>query len=885
MGVEAAHSHPLCGTTCICEELPYSHSFYTWQAWDGESSFSGSNVYLTQDATWPTGAFTVRGSVHICLNGHTINFPDGISIAYGTSLTFCDCTDRGKVTGANIFVNGSAYVYGGTIATDLQIDDRAVLYVIGGSMTEIYNHEGGTVNFGYIKGRSPKVTYELYNAGTMKISGGNISDLDCQDSSVTEISGNPSIKRLSGYGGSIYLSGKVDIGNAYFGSDTSVFASNKAKTEYYEGTPLTISPRAVILVQNVKDKAHLAYIKVLDTIPHKDSLIGTDLVCEVPSKTGTCGIDLKWALWEDGTLELYGSGAMEEYKYLSDRPWPSEIKKLVVGDQVTSISDSAFELTKLESITFGSASLSIGNYAFSRCYNLTDIDFGTGTILPGHNVFHHCDNLRFVHIPAGVKMDESYWDIGSGYDMFMYCENLETAVVDAAYVGPYVFESCYNLKQVAFTDPNVEFYCLESADLSGHIFNTQGVKSVDIEVIGYECSKAHLLTTKKKYFVYLTFKPIEGDTSKHNAVVTSGTPASCTSTGLSDGSKCSKCDLILKAQETIPAKGHDYKEEVTKSASCVETGEKTLTCNVCGDVVTESMEVDSTNHVGDSVLKDQKDASCTEAGYTGDTYCGSCDTLLISGKEISKLGHLYDDGVVTKESTCKEKGIRTFTCSACKDTYTEELSLSDKHGELEVRGRKEAQIGVAGYTGDTYCILCGSMLEEGVVIDPLPEPHVHSYQSSVTSEAGCTTDGVMTYSCNCGDFYTEVIPATGHKDLILKFKKSASCTIDGYTGDTYCNSCGNLMEEGSIIPKLGHAWDEGEETSTPGCVTDGVTTFSCSRCNETKTESIPAKGHVETILKNEKETSCKEAGYTGDAYCKACDTLLIPGKEIPKSDV
>ena len=112
--------------------------------------------------------------------------------------------------------------------------------------------------------------------------------------------------------------------------------------------------------------------------------------------------------------------------------------------------------------------------------------------------------------------------------------------------------------------------------------------------------------------------------------------------------------------------------EVTKEATCVSTGEKLYTCTVCGETKTEEIPVDPNHHVGGTVIKDAKDATCGAEGYTGDTYCASCNALLEEGKTIAATGkHTWDDGKVTKEPTYEENGEKTFTCTVCGETKTE----------------------------------------------------------------------------------------------------------------------------------------------------------------------------------------------------------------------
>lgn len=72
-------------------------------------------------------------------------------------------------------------------------------------------------------------------------------------------------------------------------------------------------------------------------------------------------------------------------------------------------------------------------------------------------------------------------------------------------------------------------------------------------------------------------------------------------------------------------------------------------------------------------IRNQKAATCTEDGYTGDTYCTDCNTLLQTGTSIPSSGHSWDNGVVTKQPTETEEGIRTYTCTVCSATRTESI--------------------------------------------------------------------------------------------------------------------------------------------------------------------------------------------------------------------
>ena len=72
-------------------------------------------------------------------------------------------------------------------------------------------------------------------------------------------------------------------------------------------------------------------------------------------------------------------------------------------------------------------------------------------------------------------------------------------------------------------------------------------------------------------------------------------------------------------------------------------------------------------------IRNQREATCTQTGYAGDTYCTDCDKLMSTGKELAALGHDYK-ATVTKQPTTTEEGVRTYTCTRCGHSYTESIA-------------------------------------------------------------------------------------------------------------------------------------------------------------------------------------------------------------------
>ena len=84
-------------------------------------------------------------------------------------------------------------------------------------------------------------------------------------------------------------------------------------------------------------------------------------------KSGSCGPNLKWHLTDDGVLTITGKGEM--YDYSHSRPWGySDIKRIIIGDSVTTIGNSAFsDCYSLTSVTIPNSVTTIGEFAFSDC--------------------------------------------------------------------------------------------------------------------------------------------------------------------------------------------------------------------------------------------------------------------------------------------------------------------------------------------------------------------------------------------------------------------------------------------------------------------------------------------------------------------------------------
>ena len=357
-------------------------------------------------------------------------------------------------------------------------------------------------------------------------------------------------------------------------------------------------------------------------------------------------------------------------------------------------------------------------------------------------------------------------------------------------------------------------------------------------------------------------------------------------TGVAEGSTTLTASLYGLTAADMPTinvyrcEHHWDQGEIITEATCTEEGEKKFTCSICGDEKTEKVSATGHQH---TEIRNKKEATCKETGYSGDTWCKDCGKKILSGQTIAKTeNHSWDAGKVTTKATCTEEGEKTFTCSICGDKKTEKISATG-HQHMEIRNKKEATCKETGYSGDTWCKDCGKKILSGQTI---AKTENHSWDAGkVTTKATCTEEGEKTFTCSiCGDEKTEKVSATGHQHTEIRNKKEATCKEEGYSGDTWCKDCGKKILSGQAIVKTeDHSWNQGEITKEPTCKEEGEKTFTCSICGNTKTEKVSTTDHQHMEIRNQKNPTCKEAGYSGDTYCADCGVKISSGKTIAKT--
>ena len=390
---------------------------------------------------------------------------------------------------------------------------------------------------------------------------------------------------------------------------------------------------------------------------------------------------------------------------------------------------------------------------------------------------------------------------------------------------------------------------------------------------------------------------------------------------------------------------HKFTETVSKmylksAATCQSPAVYYKSCLVCDEKSSETFEYgekDFSNHIGNTYLVGQKEATCYAEGYTGDTYCSTCNHEIERGTSIAKNAHnpasvwTTDEtdhwkecqtvgcgNIIDKahhsggEATCVNKAI----CEVCKIEYGDVDATN--HKNTEIRGATDSTCCEAGYTGDKWCTDCNTKIESGSEISSTGNHtdvdgkwesdgtnHWHTCyfgtKFDITAHNGGEATCKSPAECSeCGHSYGP-LDANNHKGTTyLKNQKGATCFEEGYTGDTYCSDCNEKIADGQSIAKNAHnpasVWttnehDHWKECQTVGCgnVIDKAahsggeaTCVSKAVCEVCKAQygDVDATNHKHTEIRDAKPATEQEKGYTGDTWCSDCNKKITTGSEI-----
>lgn len=543
-------------------------------------------------------------------------------------------------------------------------------------------------------------------------------------------------------------------------------------------------------------------------------------------------------------------------------PIAIENKELVVPEGINVICQYACNGAKLTSISLPNSLMTITEYSLSN-NDFKSVTIPKNVTTINKNAFNSCYNLKEVNYnatEAQTGVSYNFLFTFSKYSVFKNCSSIEKINIgeNVKSIPIALFTNLTGLKTVNILgDSNLD-------TITKYAFYS----SNNLEDVYYS-----------RYYKY--WKLIDIDSNGNSPL-------------LSATLHCLECENCSWDDGTC-----------TVAATCSATGKKLYVCTVCEKERVEILPIDSNNHP-ETEIRDKKDATCVDTGYTGDTYCTKCDKKLFDGETIAPTGNHDYVGVVTYP-TCTEKGYTTYTC-ACGDSYVGDYVDSlghtggtatckdqaictacgksygeldnDNHTNIVTDKAVDATCNKTGLTEGSHCADCNKVIVAQTVTKKLN----HTYTSVVTAP-NCNEKGYTTYTCSvCGDTYVgDYIDALGHTGGTATCKEQAVCTtcgesygelnsdnhtnivtdkaVDatcsktGLTEGSHCADCNKVIVAQTITSKLSHNYKS--VVTAPTCTEKGYTTYTCSVCGDTYIGSeTAALGHCD----NDGDSKCDSCG-------------------------
>ena len=378
--------------------------------------------------------------------------------------------------------------------------------------------------------------------------------------------------------------------------------------------------------------------------------------------------NLTWKLYEDGTLNISGTGAMKDYDS-DDSPATQKkdsVKKVVIEDDVTSIGNYAFSgCSSLTDITLPSSVTSIKSCAFYKCSQLASIEIPSSVTSIGNSAFQNCTGLTSITIPESVT--------SIGDSAFRNCTGLTSITISdrVTSIGNYVFWGCSNLTSIVIPDSVTSIGVLAFNDCSSltSITIPDSVTSIGYAAFS-DCSSLKIISLSCKSTLKKSDFGDQADLvsyTSHTLKKTEAKAATCTEKGNKEYWTCEHCGkyflsddtnpetaTAVELSETVIPASHKLTKVEAKDATCAEDGNKEYwTCEHCkkyflsddtnpetATAVEQSETIIPALKHKNATTRDAVEPNGTKPGYSGDRYCPDCDTVLEKGYTYWNEGNL-----------------------------------------------------------------------------------------------------------------------------------------------------------------------------------------------------------------------------------------------------
>ena len=357
---------------------------------------------------------------------------------------------------------------------------------------------------------------------------------------------------------------------------------------------------------------------------------------------------------------------------------------------------------------------------------------------------------------------------------------------------------------------------------------------------------------------------------EHTVEVVDAREANCYIEGKTGEEKCSVCDKVLKENKVIPKLEHKYENNICKNCGRIENAKKGTEYS---SYITEKLPIQVVEYTAPKTEKIIFECNNTRywnsIGYLFDETNYSDEMLMdelekyYSGDSdyISFKNYLaeneYGGGTgapAIKYKVQKDKKYYLVIVPQENDYGEFTVTIDCPHDRTHVENKAIKTCSEGGYTGDVICDLCGKVVKHGENIEPDSE---HNYINYKSIEPTCNEYGKRYLKCvNCGNEKVLEDEDDGYADhrYVLVNSVKATCTTDGYLGDSKCKYCG-LENENQPENKVIKAYHDMDPEEIDSCLINDY-------------KSV--------------EATCEKEGYTGDVYCTICHKVIKEGKTIEK---
>ena len=357
---------------------------------------------------------------------------------------------------------------------------------------------------------------------------------------------------------------------------------------------------------------------------------------------------------------------------------------------------------------------------------------------------------------------------------------------------------------------------------------------------------------------------------EHTVKVVDAREANCYIEGKTGEEKCSVCDKVLKENKVIPKLEHKYENNICKNCGRIENAKKGTEYS---SYITEKLPIQVVEYTAPETEKIIFECNNTRywnsIGYLFDETNYSDEMLMdelekyYSGDSdyISFKNYLaeneYGGGTgapAIKYKVQKDKKYYLVIVPQENDYGEFTVTIDCPHDRTHVENKAIKTCSEGGYTGDVICDLCGKVVKHGENIEPDSE---HNYINYKSIEPTCNEYGKRYLKCvNCGNEKVLEDEDDGYADhrYVLVNSVKATCTTDGYLGDSKCKYCG-LENENQPENKVIKAYHDMDPEEIDSCLINDY-------------KSV--------------EATCEKEGYTGDVYCTICHKVIKEGKTIEK---